>query len=235
MVSGLSAGWSGIVSLLLLGPGPWPSIAEHDNQKCHSHKKILGYSTGNGESWYSWAHLLATPTSSCGAQHKSPISAKFLYFPTGKDPLWVNFKYECLANYCTLCGLIEHKKFSCPTPPMTPPANYGLSLTAASPSYPRVLPLIQPSIAASGAIAQSSFLPSNASAASSLGGEWDRLQLVTWSIQPNTLVPLQPTIPYALTEPLDEGHVGSFSLIVDQWFLFKRGIKCVWCLPKAEV
>lgn len=91
---------------------------------------------------------------------------------------------------------------------MTSLANYGLSLIAVSPSYPRVLPVMQPSNSASGAIAQGSLLQSNAIAASSLGGESDRLQLVTRSIQPSTLVPLSPSIPYEFTEPIDEEHVG---------------------------
>jgi hypothetical protein len=34
-----------------------------------------------------------------------------------KPPLWIGYCYECLGDYCTLCGLIEHKKTNCPAPP----------------------------------------------------------------------------------------------------------------------
>jgi hypothetical protein len=72
-----------------------------------------------------------------------PLVPGFFISRTNKDPLWVNFKYERLADYCTLCGLIGHKKFSCPDPPLVPPANYSISLSAASPTYPRVIPTAQ--------------------------------------------------------------------------------------------
>jgi hypothetical protein len=46
-----------------------------------------------------------------------PLVLGFLFPHPGKEPLWISFKYEGLADYCTLCGLIGHKKYSCPTPP----------------------------------------------------------------------------------------------------------------------
>jgi hypothetical protein len=35
----------------------------------------------------------------------------------GKEPLWISFRYERLGDYCTLCGVIGHKKNQCPQPP----------------------------------------------------------------------------------------------------------------------
>jgi hypothetical protein len=35
----------------------------------------------------------------------------------GCDPLWISFRYEPQGDYCTLCGLIGHKKTQCSQPP----------------------------------------------------------------------------------------------------------------------
>ena len=34
----------------------------------------------------------------------------------GMEPRWIAFKYERLDDYCTLCGLLDHKKGVCPAP-----------------------------------------------------------------------------------------------------------------------
>lgn len=34
-----------------------------------------------------------------------------------KEPLWISFRYERLGDYCTLCGVIGHKKNQCSQPP----------------------------------------------------------------------------------------------------------------------
>jgi len=34
-----------------------------------------------------------------------------------REPLWISFRYERLGEYCTLCGLIGHKKIQCSQPP----------------------------------------------------------------------------------------------------------------------
>jgi hypothetical protein len=35
----------------------------------------------------------------------------------GLPSLWIKFLYERLADYCTFCGLIGHRKSFCPAPP----------------------------------------------------------------------------------------------------------------------
>jgi hypothetical protein len=60
-----------------------------------------------------------------------PLVSGFLIPRPDKDPLWVSFKYERLADYCSLCGLIGHRNFNCPTGnSVIPMENFGMSLKA---------------------------------------------------------------------------------------------------------
>jgi hypothetical protein len=60
-----------------------------------------------------------------------PLVSGFLIPRPDKDPLWVSFKYERLADYCSLCGLIGHRNFNCPTAnSVIPMENFGMSLKA---------------------------------------------------------------------------------------------------------
>lgn len=69
-----------------------------------------------------------------------PLVPGFQLSRIDKAQLWVSFKYERLVDYCTMCGLIGHKKFSCPTlPPPTPIFNYGISLKVSFFTSPRIV------------------------------------------------------------------------------------------------
>ena len=60
-----------------------------------------------------------------------PLIPGFHIPRNGKESIVVSFEYERLADYCTLCGLIGHKRFSCPSPPQPVQlVNYDTSLRA---------------------------------------------------------------------------------------------------------
>lgn len=109
---------------------------------------------------------------------RRPLVPGFFISCLGKDPLWVNLKNERLANYCTLCRLIGHKKFSCPTP-IIPSANYGFSLIASSSSYPRIVLVAHLENAVSGPSGNLSKACPRASLAASHADESTHLQMVT--------------------------------------------------------
>jgi hypothetical protein len=58
----------------------------------------------------------------------------------GRDPLWNRFCNERLGDYCTLCGLIGHKRLGCPQPESPfPLAKYSLPLYALPSNGPRMV------------------------------------------------------------------------------------------------
>jgi len=58
----------------------------------------------------------------------------------GRDPLCFRFRYEQLGDYCTLCGLIGHKRLGCPQPESPfPLAKYSLPLYALPSNGPRMV------------------------------------------------------------------------------------------------
>jgi hypothetical protein len=60
-----------------------------------------------------------------------PLVPGLLLPRQGRSQIWVQYMYERLADYCTLCGLIGHHKNYCPaSPPSGPQDKYGLSLCA---------------------------------------------------------------------------------------------------------
>jgi hypothetical protein len=67
-----------------------------------------------------------------------PLVLGFSLPRTGKSAIWVRFLYECLADYCILCGLIGYQKNFYPAPPPQGPQDkYGISLRAFVLSSPR--------------------------------------------------------------------------------------------------
>lgn len=69
-----------------------------------------------------------------------PLKPDFLHGRLGGVPSWCQLKYECLGDYCILCGMIGHKRFACRAPPNPRLAEgYKTSLIASSFSSYRVL------------------------------------------------------------------------------------------------
>jgi hypothetical protein len=67
-----------------------------------------------------------------------PLVPRFSLPRTGKSAIWIRYLYERLVDYCTLCGLIGHRKSFCPAPPPQGPQDkYGISLRAFVLSGPR--------------------------------------------------------------------------------------------------
>ena len=69
-----------------------------------------------------------------------PLAPGFYITRSGMAPHWIAFKYERLDDYYVSCGLIGHKKGSCPAPQiMDPPEKYDISFKPTTSSGPRMV------------------------------------------------------------------------------------------------
>jgi hypothetical protein len=117
-----------------------------------------------------------------------PLVPGFHFPRVGRDPIWVRFLYERLANYHILYGLIGHKKKKngCSAPPLPlPQVKYGLSLKATIFSSSRLSSGPQMDahnlakfVAGSSSLYPMVISPFEASSAITNGGELALLQLV---------------------------------------------------------
>jgi hypothetical protein len=75
----------------------------------------------------------------------NPLVPGFTHHRPPKAPLWVQYMYERLSDYCYTCGRIGHLSFACPVNPKPPDhGKYGEMLKAKSPKISRVVQIIQP-------------------------------------------------------------------------------------------
>jgi hypothetical protein len=73
-----------------------------------------------------------------------PLVPGFYITRPGMDYHWIAFKYERLDDYCVACGLIGHKKGSCPAPQiLVPQEKYDISLKPSTSNGPRLVATVQ--------------------------------------------------------------------------------------------
>jgi hypothetical protein len=74
----------------------------------------------------------------------NPLIPRFTHHRPPKAPLWVQYMFERLSDYCYTCGRIGHLSFVCPVDPRPPDhGRYGEMLKAKSPKTSRVVQIIQ--------------------------------------------------------------------------------------------
>jgi hypothetical protein len=104
-----------------------------------------------------------------------PLVPGFYITRPGLDDHWIAFKYERLDDYCVACGLIGHKKNSCPASQiLVSPEKYNISLKPSTSNGPKLVASVHfedsdsgLSSAASVGNSQGSIGPSHASSSSS--------------------------------------------------------------------
>lgn len=149
---------------------------------------------------------------------KLPLVPGFHFPRPSKDLLWVSIKYERLANYCTLCGLIGHKKLSCPALMLPiPHEKYGVSLKATTFSSPRVVFVPQQEDSNSGISLEGTTHTTLVSSATTVqGGESSQVQLVprptSASLTPH--VPMDHSESFGISTPASSAlHVALMQLL----------------------
>jgi len=80
-----------------------------------------------------------------------PLVPGFHLLRSGLSPLWIKLLYERLADYCSLCGCIGHRKTFCSAPPhLVNPERYSTSLRGYVYPRPRKLVFASPVSSTSG-------------------------------------------------------------------------------------
>jgi hypothetical protein len=75
----------------------------------------------------------------------NPLVPGFTHHRLPNAPIWIQYKYERLSDYCYICGRIGHLSFACPVDPRPPDhGRYDEKLKASSPFLSRIEHLIQP-------------------------------------------------------------------------------------------
>jgi hypothetical protein len=74
----------------------------------------------------------------------NPFIPGFTHHRPPKSPLWIQYSYERLSDYCYICGRIGHVSFGCKVEPRPPDhGRYGYMLKAKSPKTSRVVQIFQ--------------------------------------------------------------------------------------------
>jgi hypothetical protein len=74
-----------------------------------------------------------------------PLVLGFTHHRPPSSPIWVQYKYERLSDYCYTCGRIGYLSYSCPVDPRPPDhGRYDDNLKARPPNTSQIVHLIKP-------------------------------------------------------------------------------------------